>query len=532
MIPLAILVLVLHVASSPSSALQDSTYNTFVQCIQNRTKDPKISSIVFSQANPAYTSVLRAYIRNARFNTTATKKPLLIVTPTIEAHVGPAVLCAKEQGLRLKSRSGGHDYAGVSYTSDVPFLILDMFNLRTVTVDVADQSAWIQAGATLGELYHNIWMKSKVLGFPAGICPTVGAGGHISGGGYGSMIRKYGLAVDHVIDARIVDAKGNILDRKAMGEDLFWAIRGGGGASFGVILAYKLKLVPVPDTVTVFEAERSYDEDPDMTDVVHQWQTAATTTNDGIFMRMLIQPITSKVTKGQKTARITIIALYLGKADELVSILAKDFPLLKLKKENTTEMSWIESVLWWANFDKGTSPDVLLDRRPDSAIFGYRKSDYVQTPITKDGLQWLWKKIIELGKVGLVFNPYGGRMNQVASDATPFPHRAGNLFKVQYSISWRESGPEAEQNATAQIRRLYSYMTPFVSKARSAFLNYRDVDIGVNHFGANSYEEGKVYGVKYFGPENFNRLVGIKSVVDPENFFKSEQSIPVLPNKA
>lgn len=494
----------------------------------------QLSSIIYSQTNPSYTSVLRAYIRNARFNTTSTNKPLLIVTPTTESHISATVLCAKTLGLRIKTRSGGHDYAGVSYTSDVPFVMIDMFNLRSVTVDLADQSAWIQTGATLGELYHNIWKKSKALGFPAGVCPTVGAGGHLSGGGYGNMIRKYGLAVDHVVDAKIVDAKGNVLDRKAMGEDLFWAIRGGGGASFGVILAYKLKLVPVPDIVTVFKAQRTLEDVNDkMTDFVYQWQQAAPTTNDGLFMRMLIQPVNSKASKGQKTVRVTINALYLGKADELVSFLAKDFPLLGLKKENCTELSWIDSVLWWANFDNGTSPDALLDRDPNSAIFGTRKSDYVQNPISKDGLEWIWKKMIELGKVGLVFNPYGGRMNQVPESATPFPHRAGNLFKIQYSISWREPGPEADKNCTTQIRRLFSYMTPFVSKnPRSAFLNYRDIDIGVNHFGPNSYEEGKVYGVRYFGAANFDRLVKVKTAVDPENFFKSEQSIPTLPNKA
>lgn len=536
MIPLAFLFLVLHVSSCPSSAALDSTYNTFLQCMQKNTKTQpsQLSSIIYSPSSPSYTSVLRAYIRNARFNTTTTKKPLLIVTPTTENHISATVLCAKTLGLRIKTRSGGHDYAGLSYISDVPFVMIDMFNLRSITVELADQSAWVQAGATLGELYHSIWKKSKTLGFPAGVCPTVGAGGHISGGGYGNMIRKYGLAVDYVVDAKIVDAKGNVLDRKAMGEGLFWAIRGGGGASFGVILAYKVKLVPVPQTVTVFKVQKTQDVVTDrLTDFVYQWQQAAPTTNDGLFMRMLIQPVTSKASKGQTTVRSTINAFYLGKADELVSFLAKDFPLLGLKKEDCTELSWIESVLWWANFDNGTSPDALLDRDQNSAIFGTRKSDYVQTPISKDGLELIWKKIAELGKVGLVFNPYGGRMNQVSPSATPFSHRAGNLFKIQYSISWREPGPEADNKYVTQIRSLYSYMTPFVSKnPRSAFLNYRDIDIGVNHFGANSYEEGKVYGYKYFGAANFDRLVKVKTAVDPDNFFKSEQSIPTLPKSA
>jgi hypothetical protein len=75
-------------------------------------------------------------------------------------------------------------------------------------------------------------------------------------------------------------------------------------------------------------------------------------------------------------------------------------------------------------------------------------------------------------------------------------------------------------------------MTPFVSKnPRSAYLNYRDLDIGINSHGKDGYKEGVVYGSKYFGG-NFERLVKIKTAVDPKNFFWNEQSIPTLPSKA
>ncbi|XP_062095293.1 berberine bridge enzyme-like 21 [Humulus lupulus] len=515
------------------STASDSLYSSFLQCLKNHTNaSDRVSDSVYSQSNSSYNSVLQNYIRNALYNTSSSNKPLLIVTATHESHVQATIVCTKQIGLQLKTRSGGHDYAGRSYVSDEKFIILDMFNLRSISVNVADQTVWVQAGATLGEIYYRIWEKSKVLAFPAGICPTVGAGGHITGGGYGNLIRKYGLAVDYVFDAQIVNVKGEILDRKLMGEDLFWAIRGGGAGSFGVVLSYKLRLVPVPETVTVFRVEKILDQGQNVTDVVSQWQQVAPTIDDNLFMRILVQPISSKVKKGTKTIRISVIAEYLGNANELVSLLGKEFPLLGLKKEDCKEMNWIDSVLFWANYVNGTSPNVLLDRLLNQARFGIRKSDYVQTPISKDGLEWIWKKMIELGKTGLVFNPYGGKMNKISPSETPFPHRAGNLFKIQYSVNWDDPNVELQKNYTTEVRRLFSYMTPFVSKnPRSAFLNYRDLDIGVNNFGKDSYEQGKVYGVKYFG-QNFDRLVKVKTAVDPENFFWSEQSIPTFPSKA
>lgn len=400
-----------------------------------------------------------------------------------------------------------------------------MFNFRTVNVNIADETAVVQAGALLGELYYRIWEKSKVHGFPAGVGPTVGVGGHLSGGGYGTMLRKYGLSVDHVVDARIVNVNGQILDRKSMGEDLFWAIRGGGGGSFGVILSYTVKLVRVPEVNTVFRIMKTVAENA--TDLVYKWQSVVPAIDDDLFIRLLLQPVT---VNNSKTVRASFIAHFLGDSDRLLTIMNKNFPELGLKKEDCMEVSWIQSVLYWANFDYNTTAvEILLDRHSDNVNFLKRKSDYVQIPIPKSGLKSIFNKLVELGKVGFVFNPYGGRMNELPADATPFPHRAGNLFKIQYSVNWNDDDQKLEQDYMNQSRVLYKFMTNYVSKnPRGAFLNYRDLDIGVmTGTGKNGYNSGKVYGEKYF-MGNFMRLVKVKMAVDPDNFFRNEQSIPTL----
>nr|XP_018632315.2 berberine bridge enzyme-like 21 [Nicotiana tomentosiformis] len=174
---------------------------------------------------------------NFGFNNPNVPKSYLVIVPENKEQVREVKICCKNSGFETRVRSGGHDYEGLSYISYKPYFLVDLSNFRRIDVDVQGKTAWVEAGATLGELYYNIANKSKILAFPAGTCPSVGVGGHISGGGHGPLMRKYGLAADNVLDATILNVNGTILDRSSMGEDLLWVIRGGGAASFGGVLS-------------------------------------------------------------------------------------------------------------------------------------------------------------------------------------------------------------------------------------------------------------------------------------------------------
>ncbi|KAJ0524767.1 putative tetrahydroberberine oxidase [Helianthus annuus] len=514
---------------SHAFATSNTAEQNFIQCLINSPElTTPIAGAIYTPANASFPTVLQAYIRNLRFNESTTPKPYIIITALDLSHVQVSIKCAKKHNLLMKTRSGGHDYEGLSYVAyDHPFFILDLFNFRSINVSIEDETAWVQTGATLGELYYRIAEKSSTHGFPAGVCPTVGVGGHFSGAGYGNMMRKYGLTVDNIIDAEIVDVNGKLLNRESMGEDLFWAITGGGGVSFGVVISYKINLVRVPATVTVFRVTHTSEEN--VTDVAYRWLRVADKLDENLFIRMGFGVVNN--TNGAKTIRASFPSLFLGNTTTLMNIMDQSFPELGLQRSDCQEMNWTQSVLWYYNFPPGSPDSTLLSRIPRSLTHLKRKSDYVKNPISKQGLRFIFQKMIELEHPGLTFNPYGGRMAEISEFAKPFPHRAGNIAKIQYALDWSENGVAAANFYVNLTRVLHKYMTPFVSKSpREAFLNYRDLDIGVNHNGKNSFLEGTVYGVKYFKETNFRRLVKVKTMVDPDNFFRNEQSIPTLPS--
>ncbi|KAG6642513.1 hypothetical protein I3843_09G141200 [Carya illinoinensis] len=507
------------------------THEDFLQCLTLHAGNSTSSSsqVIYTPANSSYSSILEFSIQNPRFSTPAIPKPLVIVTPSHVSQIQATIKCSEKHGMQIRVRSGGHDYEGLSYVSYVPFVIIDLINLRSINVDVENGTAWVEAGAIIGEVYYRIAEKSRNFGFPAGICPTVGVGGHFSGGGYGTLLRKYGLAADNIVDAQMIDVEGRILDRESMGEDLFWAIRGGGGASFGVIVAWKIKLVHVPSTVTVFTVKRNLEQNA--TKLVHRWQYVADKLDEDLFIRVILSAANSSQ-EGRRTIQASFNSLYLGGIDNLLSLMQESFPELGLVREDCSEMSWIESTLYFAGFPSGESLDVLLSRTPlTRPTFFKAKSDYVMEPIPKVGLEGIWERFYqkEAEEAELILSPYGGRMSEIPESAIPFPHRVGNIYKIQHLVYWEEEGIAASERHVSWIRRLYSYMAAYVSKSpRAAYINYRDLDIGTNsNKGYTSYRRASTWGTKYF-KSNFNRLVYVKTMVDPTNFFRNEQSILAL----
>ncbi|KAG5048871.1 hypothetical protein JHK85_009974 [Glycine max] len=511
------LILLLPISCADSTSVEKQ----FRECLLTQLdgNSEYIEKITFTSSSSLYPQVWDSLAQNPRW-VSSTRKPLIILTPFHESEIQEAILCSKQLELQLRVRSGGHDYEGLSYLGKVPFVMVDLINIRSIDINLDDETAWVQAGASIGELYYKISKASKVHGFPAGTCPSVGIGGHISGGGQGLMLRKHGLSADHVLDAYLIDVNGKIHDRKSMGEDVFWAIRGGDAASFGVILAWKIRLVRVPPIVIGFNVGRTLEEG--VTNLIHRWQYIAHDSHEDLVIRVI-----ARISGHDKSKKFqaTFNSIFLGGIDRLIPLMNESFPELGLQAKDCIEMSWIQSVMFIAGYDIEDPLELLLNRTTMFKRSFKAKSDFVKEPIPKSGLEGAWKLLLEEEIAFLILEPYGGRMNEISESEIPFPHRKGYLYNIQYLVNWEVNSDEASKRHLQWAKMVYKYMTPYVSKSpRAAYFNYKDLDLGKNKHDNTSYSKASVWGEKYF-KGNFRRLAQIKTEFDPQDFFKNEQTL-------
>ncbi|TVU42898.1 hypothetical protein EJB05_09322, partial [Eragrostis curvula] len=509
------------------------------RCCNAQTPGNTVSSCLLSNGvknfslpgSPSYTPLLDSSIRNLRFELPGVGKPAAVVLPASKQELQRAILCARSSSLAIRVRSGGHSYEGLSYTTEhhVPFAVIDLSNLNRVRVDPAGSgTAWAESGATLGEVYHAVGRASRTLAFPAGSCSTVGMGGHVAGGGFGLLSRKFGLSADNVLDVILIEPSGRALTRASMDDDVFWAVRGGGGGSWGVVYAWKLRLVPVPGNVTVFTPGRTGPVEA-IAKLIHKWQYVGPNLPDEFYLSMYIP--TGSSSNGNVS--VSFIGQVLGPKNLALSVLSQRFPELGLTESELSEVSWLESTAMFANLN---SIGELTDRQPGVGQYSKSKSDYVQAPNSiRDTIKIV--QFLSNGEQGsIILDPYGGAMARIGSSETPFPHRAGYLYSIQYSVSWTASeNDDRADEYIGWLRSFYAFMAPYVSKnPRAAYVNYLDLDLGTNGWANatggtshNSVSHAASWGKRYF-LQNFDRLVRAKSKVDPGNVFNNAQSIPPL----
>jgi len=418
---------------------------------------------------------------------TALKPQVRVVCASPQA-VSTAIQWARANQVPFATRSGGHSYEGFSQSTG---LVIDTRLMKTINVSADRKSVQVGAGCALGEVYSAL--SAYNLAIPAGSCPTVGVAGHTLGGGYGLLSRAFGLACDGVENFEMVDASGTILNlSETENTDLFWACRGGGQGSFGIITQIRFRThlvsnVNIFGLSWVLPVERAVK-------VMKAWQSWAPNAPDWVTSLFHVTAIQSGMISlhcaGQSLASEGQIVAELSRLESVDQM---------VRPVKITTLPFIKAIQY---FGGGSA-------YPTMQMKG--KSDYLFAPMSDQGILTLMNglKSIPPGSVAALCDSYGGAINRIPNSATAFAHRENAQYSIQYYSEWRNAADNASH--LAHSRDLYTQMRPYVSGA--AYVNYCDLDL-------------RDWAEAYWGM-NLPRLKMIKSVVDPTNFFKHAQSIPL-----
>ena len=420
------------------------------------------------------------------FNKRTQIAPRVRVVASSAAAVSGSILWAVNNGFGFAIRSGGHSYEGFSQSPD---LAIDVRGIAGIKISADKKSVSIGSGSSLGSVYKAL--APSRLAIPAGSCFPVGVAGHSLGGGFGLIGRAFGLACDNVLSMQMVDAEGQVRNvSEQENPNLFWALRGGGNGSFGVVTNFKFRTSAV-NMVAKFGIEWNKPI-PQAVKVVQAWQQ---------WLEDLPPAIagTLHLTRGSGgSIKLRMAGLSVQSASRLKIELTRLQKLAGTADVTTSTMTFLKAA-------------TIFDGGGPGSIFMKAKSDYVVDPLSEQGILTLLRGLQNaMVPIAVLFDTYGGEINKVASDATAFVHRGKTKYVIQYYKEWDTAG--ASSGNIAVMRTLYESMRPFVSGG--CYVNYCDLDLG----------DG--YAKAYWG-DNLPRLMTIKAQVDPNNIFRHAQSVPL-----
>jgi FAD/FMN-containing dehydrogenase len=424
----------------------------------------------------------------AAANTRTQLSPALRAVCKTGSAVAAMVDWVRSKALSFAVRCGGHSYEGFSQSKDV---VIDVRGMAGITVDKASSLVTIGSGASLYHIYQAL--AGQGLALQAGSCATVGISGHILGGGHGLLARSHGLTCDSIEQVTMVDSQGRLLEVSASSEpDLDWACKGGGGGSFGIATEFKLRVFPLKTTL-VFGVTWTLSQ-AHAAKMFAAWQAFAPNAPSSITSILKIQAAAG----GLVTVRC--IGQSVGSEAELRARLQ---PLLALDRPSSAlsirSLGFLDAVTHFA---------VPLDYE---SVYMKAKSDYVLGPLGADAIQHMIAAVAANSGVALLCDAYGGKIADVAADATAFPRRKGTQFCIQYYSSWMHAADTPAH--VAKVAKVYAVMRSFMPGA--SYVNYCDLDL-------------PNYANAYWGA-NLPRLRDVKAQYDPDNLFQHAQSVPLPP---
>jgi FAD/FMN-containing dehydrogenase len=414
------------------------------------------------------------------------RRPALIIRPADAKEASRVVALARDSGLELAVRGGGHSAAG--HGTSHGGIVLDLAEMRALEIDPERRTAWAETGLTAGEVTNATAEHGLAIGF--GDTGSVGIGGLTLGGGVGFLVRRFGLTVDNLVAAEIVTADGEVVYVDAETHpDLFWAIRGGGG-NFGVATRFQYRLRPLesvvggililpatPDVIAGFltEAERAPNELSTIANV------------------MPAPPMPFLAEEHHGTLVVFAFLTYAGETEAGERAVAPFRSLAKPLADMVRPMRY---------------PEMYMPDDPDYHPVAVGRTMFVDA-VEARSIETIVERL-ESGTAPMrvtQIRALGGAMSDVPNDATAFAHR-DRSFMVNVAAVYER--PDETPTHEAWVTTLASE------------LQHGDLGAYVGFLGDEGEERVRQ---AYPGP-TWDRLAEIKTRYDPGNLFRLNQNVP------
>jgi FAD/FMN-containing dehydrogenase len=422
------------------------------------------------------------------------RRPALVVSCSSSRDVVAALAFAQAQGLEVSVRGGGHNYAGHALCEGG--LMIDLTPMKSVVVDATARRVVCGGGTTWGEL--DAATQEHGLAVPGGFVSTTGVAGLTLGGGFGWLSRLAGLTSDNLVSAEVVTADGRVLRAASdENEDLFWALRGGGG-NFGVVTSFEFGLTPVGPLVHLGMFMYAPEQGGDLFRFAREYVTDLPD-DCGVFLAGLSAPPEPFVPEEHHFAPVyAFIIVGLGDAEAHAGLIEPVREAIPPMIELVTPMPY-------------TALQQMFNGSAPWGILAYEKSVYL------DGLSDAAIEVIleqqPKKAFPLSFLPIfvlGGAFSRAVDDATAF----GGSRSVTYIVNIAAAAPTPE---------LYEVERAWVQTFWSALMPHA---VGVGSYVNFMTEPDQDRVRAAYGPQKYERLSHIKAQYDPDNLFHLNANIP------
>lgn len=426
--------------------------------------------------------------------------PMAVARVADEADVVTAVNWCREHGVPFATRGGGHSYAGLSTSTG---LIIDLSRLASTAVDRLDRRITTGGAATNRDIFGATQFGQEFL--PGGTCLSVGIGGLVLGGGIGYHARYAGLTSDHLVRARMVTAAGEVVEASATeNADLFWALRGGTGGTFGICTEFEFELAEVPQGDIVY-----YRIDIAGADAAGEMFAAVDaleqTSPPEFVASCYAQPMPLGA-DGDARRAVTgwVRGQFIGSMDDFMGLAAPLLAIDGISAQTVVAQPWWDTAQGFTSAESENHSWGDISRYTDRALPSKAIEDLVdlvaecpQRSASTHGELWM------IGWIG------GAVIDRFARDETAYVHR-GMTSMVRPSPVWSDlAAPEEVRDLEDWTDAVLAAIEPHTPReSYQNFPNRRIVD----------WQE------QYYA-ENLERLIEVKTAWDPANLFTSAQTI-------